>query len=65
MALEKRVPLSESKSFEFRLEAFNAINHAQSYWLAAVDGNISSSAFGRPMNSALPRLVQIEIKLFY
>jgi len=42
MALLKNVKLTESKSLQFRLEAFNAFDHAQFFGPQAVDGNISS-----------------------
>ena len=62
LALIKSVRLTESKSLEFRLEAFNAFNHAQFYGPAAVNGNISSPNFGQVVNAAAPRLVQIATK---
>lgn len=65
MAIEKSVRLSESKSLEFRLEAFNAFNHAQFYGPAAVNGNISSSNFGQVVSAAGPRLVQLAGKFFF
>jgi hypothetical protein len=57
--------LTESKSFQFRLEAFNAFNHTQFFGPQAVDGNISSSTFGRVINAASPRLVQLGAKFFF
>ncbi len=38
LTVTKMLRVTESKSFEFRLEAFNAFNHAQFYGPAAVDG---------------------------
>jgi hypothetical protein len=35
MTLAKMLRATESKSFEFRLETFNAFNHAQFYGAAA------------------------------
>jgi hypothetical protein len=46
MALEKEVLLSESKSLQSRVEAFNVFNHSQFYGPAAVNGNISRTNFG-------------------
>ena len=43
MALLKNLRLTESKSLQFRLEAFNVFNHAQFFGPQAVDGNISSA----------------------
>jgi hypothetical protein len=65
VALEKKVRLSESKSLEFRLEAFNVGNHAQFYGPAAINGNISSANFGQVVSAAPPRLVQLAAKLFF
>jgi hypothetical protein len=65
MALLKNVRLSESKSFQFRVEAFNAFNHAQFFGPQAVDGNIDSSTFGQVISAAPPRLVQLGAKFFF
>jgi len=65
MALEKSVRLSDSKSLEFRLEAFNVFNHAQFFGPAAVNGNISSANFGEVVSAAAPRLVQLAAKFFF
>lgn len=62
MALLKNLPLTESKTLEFRLEAFNVFNHAQFYGPTSVDGNISSSTFGQVVSAAPPRLMQAAIK---
>ncbi len=37
LALLKSLPMTESKSFQVRLETFNTLNHAQFYGAAAVD----------------------------
>jgi Carboxypeptidase regulatory-like domain len=65
LALLKNVRLTESKSLQFRLETFNAFNHAQFFGPQAVDGNISSSTFGQVINAAPPRLVQLGAKFFF
>lgn len=65
MALEKSMRLSETKSLQFRVEAFNAFNHAQFYGPAAVNGNISSSNFGQVVTSAPPRLVQLAARMIF
>jgi hypothetical protein len=62
MALLKNVKLTESKSLQFRFEAFNIFNHAQFFGPQAVDGNIDSSTFGDIINAAPPRLLQIGAK---
>jgi hypothetical protein len=43
MALLKDTKITESKSLEFRFEAFNIFNHAQ---FGNPDGNVTSSTFG-------------------
>jgi len=65
MAVQKNVRLSESKSLEFRLEAFNVFNHAQFYGSAAVNGNISSANFGEVVSAAAPRLMQLAAKFSF
>jgi len=65
MALQKNLPLTESKYFQFRLEAFNVFNHAQFYGPAAVNGNITSANFGQVVSAAPPRQLQIAAKFFF
>lgn len=65
MALAKALPLSESKSLQFRMEAFNVFNHAQFFGAASVDGNMNSSNFGQVVGAGSPRLVQAAIKLIF
>jgi hypothetical protein len=65
LTLQKNLKLTESKSFEFRLEAFNAFNHAQFYGPSAVQGNIGSGNFGQIVSAAAPRLVQIVAKIVF
>ncbi len=65
MALLKNVRLTEAKSLQFRIEAFNAFNHAQFFGPQAVDGNIDSSTFGQVVSAAPPRLVQLGAKFFF
>jgi hypothetical protein len=64
-ALLKNLRLTESKSLQFRLEAFNAFNHTQFFGPQSVDGNISSSTFGQVMSAAPPRLVQLGAKFLF
>jgi hypothetical protein len=60
LTLEKNVRLAESKSLEFRAEAFNAFNHTQFYGPASVDGQVDDAQnFGRIVSAASPRLVQL------
>ena len=65
MALLKNLRLTESKSLQFRLEAFNVFNHAQFFGPQSVDGNISSAAFGQVVSASPPRLVQLGGKFFF
>jgi hypothetical protein len=65
VALHKVVVLTESKSLEFRVEAFNVFNHAQFFGPATVNGNISSSNFGWIVNADAPREVQLAAKFSF
>jgi len=65
MALLKNLRLTEAKSLQFRLEAFNLFNHAQFFGPQAVDGNIGSATFGRVVRAAAPRLVQAGVKFMF
>ena len=65
MALLKNVRLNESKSLQFRVEAFNVFNHTQFFGAQSVDGNIASSTFGQVINADPPRLVQLGAKFFF
>ncbi len=65
MALLKNTRLTESKTLQFRIEAFNAFNHTQFFGPQAVDGNIDSSTFGQVINAAPPRLVQLGAKFLF
>jgi Carboxypeptidase regulatory-like domain/TonB dependent receptor len=65
MALLKSMPLTESKSLQFRFEGFNIFNHAQFYGPNAVDGNINSSSFGQIVGAAAPRLMQAAVKFTF
>ena len=65
MALMKAVPLAESKSLQFRMEAFNVFNHAQFFGPTSVNGNINSSTFGQVVSAASPRLLQAAIKFVF
>jgi len=65
IALSKTVSLKEGKSLQFRLETFNTFNHAQFFGPTAVNGEITSSAFGQVVSAAPPRLVQAGAKLSF
>ncbi len=65
MALLKSVPLTESKSLQFRFEGFNVFNHAQFSGPTSVNGNINSSSFGAVVSAAPPRLMQAAVKFIF
>ena len=65
LALQKALPLGESKSLQFRFEGFNVFNHAQFYGPASVNGNINSSSFGDVVSATPPRLMQIAAKFTF
>ena len=62
LTLQKNVRVAESKYLEFRVEAFNAFNHAQFYGPASVDGQVEDPNFGQIVSAATPRLVQLAAK---
>jgi Carboxypeptidase regulatory-like domain len=65
LTLQKLLRLTEAKSFEFRLEAFNAFNHAQFYGPASVAGQVEDPNFGQIVSAAAPRLVQLAVKFSF
>jgi hypothetical protein len=65
VALHKITKLNESKTIEFRLETFNAFNHAQFYPNGSVDGNINDATFGHVLRAAPPRIGQVALKLTF
>jgi hypothetical protein len=65
LALLRNFPLRESKTLQFRLESFNAFNHAQFFGPAAVNGDVDSALFGQVVKAASPRLVQVAAKFTF
>jgi Carboxypeptidase regulatory-like domain len=65
LTLQKLLRLSEAKSLEFRLEGFNAFNHAQFYGPASVDGQVEDPNFGQIVSAHAPRLVQLAAKFSF
>ena len=53
LALLKTFRFNESKSLQFRMEAFNVFNHTNFFGPTAVNGNIDSTLFGQIANAAL------------
>jgi hypothetical protein len=62
MALHKVTHITESKTLEFRFEAFNTFNHPQFYPNGSVDGNVNDATFGQVLKSADPRIGQVALK---
>jgi hypothetical protein len=52
----------DDRSLEFRVEAFNLLNHAQFFGASAVEGNISSGNFGQVVSAMPPRLMQLALR---
>jgi hypothetical protein len=50
------------RSLDFRIEAFNAFNHAQFYGPASVDGQVDDPNFGHIISANSPRLFQLVAK---
>jgi hypothetical protein len=65
VTLTKQLRLTESKSMEFRVEAFNMFNHAQFYGAGSVDGEVNDPHFGQVVSAAAPRLVQLAAKFSF
>jgi Carboxypeptidase regulatory-like domain len=65
LALLKSFPLGESRALQFRIEAFNAFNHAQFFGPAAVNGDVDSALFGQVVRAAPPRLMQAALKFVF
>jgi hypothetical protein len=60
--VSRTIRVTESRSFDIRVEAFNVFNHAQFYGPASVDGEINDSNFGSIVSAAAPRLLQLAVK---
>ncbi len=62
LTLQKNVRLADQRAVEFRVEGFNAFNHAQFCGPASVDGQVEDPNFGQIVSAAAPRLVQLAAK---
>ncbi|MGA7316449.1 MAG: hypothetical protein WBX22_21040 [Silvibacterium sp.] len=62
IAVAKILPLVESMSLLFRVEAFNVFNHTQFNGPNSVDGNIGSSTFGQAISASPARILQGALK---
>ena len=65
MAVAKNLPLTESKSMIFRVEAFNVFNHTQFNGPSSVDGDIGSSTFGQAISASPARILQGALKFSF
>jgi hypothetical protein len=65
IALLKTTKLTESKSLEFRFEAFNTFNHAQFLGPTTVDGNFNDPTFGHVVSADAPRICQAALKFHF
>jgi len=62
-SVQKEIPISESKRFEFRWDIFNVANHTHFF---NIDGNITDGAnFGTARKVADPRLMQFALKFYF
>ncbi len=62
LSLNKKTPIGEHKSLEFRSEFFNAFNHGQFY---NPDNQGGSSTFGEITTARPPRIIQFALKLYF
>jgi hypothetical protein len=63
--LSKTIRITEFKSLDIRVEAFNVFNHAQFYGPASVDGEVNDPNFGSVVSAAAPRLIQLAAKFHF
>jgi hypothetical protein len=63
-SVHKKIPLTETKYFQFRAEIFNIFNHAN---FSNPDGHFSDgpAEFGRITSAGDPRLLQFAMKFFF
>jgi hypothetical protein len=62
MALLKDTLIKEGVNLEFRVELFNAFNHAQ---FLTPDGNVNSGTFGFVTQANPSRIMQLSLKLLF
>lgn len=62
LGLFKAFPVTESKGFQFRAEAFNADNHPN---LGGVDFNPTSGTFGKVTTKVNERNVQLSLRFYF
>lgn len=62
LALSRLFPLGETRSLEFRFEAFNVINHPN---FNVPDNTETDSTFGQILSAQDPRILQFALKLSF
>jgi len=62
LSVQKRIELTENKTLDLRIDAFNVFNHPQYFGPDTVDGDISSGTFGQIVKAQNPRLMQAALK---
>ena len=62
LTVARRLVTKGDHDLEFRVEAFNALNHAQFFGASAVEGNISAGTFGTAVSAMAPRRMQAALK---
>jgi len=60
--LSKKIPVTESKYFQFRTDVFNVFNKTQFF---NPDGNFSNTTFGQVLQAHDPRLIQLALKFYF
>jgi hypothetical protein len=59
LALNKDFRIMEGRTLNFRLEAFNALNHSR---FGSPTATVSSASFGRILSTGDPRIVQVAFR---
>ena len=65
LVLQRNFQFGESRVLQLRLEAFNVFNHTQLFGPEAVNGDVDNSLFGKVVNAAPPRLLQLAMKFAF
>lgn len=63
LVLQRNFDFSEARVLQLRVEAFDVFNHTQFFGPTAVNGDVDNKPlFGRVVNAAAPRLIQLAAK---
>jgi hypothetical protein len=63
LVLQRNIDIHETQTLQFRVEAFDVFNHTQFFGPAAVNGDVDNQPlFGKVVNTADPRLLQLALK---